>query len=118
MNGTDTLTRGRDAFARRAWPEARDLLSEADAARTLAATDIDLLAMATHMTHGDASFDLWTRAHYEYVRQGEIAPALRCAFWICFGLNFRGDLAQSSGWFSRAQRLASESASTAWSWGT
>jgi DNA-binding CsgD family transcriptional regulator/tetratricopeptide (TPR) repeat protein len=65
--------------------------------------------MATHMTRGEASFDLWTRAHYEYVRLGKIPPALRCAFWIIFGLNFRGDFAQGSGWFARATRLAGDS---------
>jgi DNA-binding CsgD family transcriptional regulator len=109
MTATDLLIQGREAFARNAWPEACVLLSEADVAGTLTPRDIDMLAMSTHMTRGETSVDLWTRAHYEYVRLGETAPALRCAFWICLSLNFRGEFAQSSGWFSRATRLCEES---------
>ena len=31
--------------------------------------------------------------------------AVRCAFWLGFGLLLRGEVAQSSGWLARGERL-------------
>lgn len=91
MNATDALIRGREAFARQAWAEAYASLAAADAETTLAPEDIDRLASSAHLTHVDNSLDLWSRAHYEYLRLGQVGQAVRCAFWLSISQLFRGD---------------------------
>src|SRR5688572_4227430 len=109
MNATDALNRGREAYARKAWAEAYEALSAADAETALAPEDIDRRATAAHLTHLDNSLDLWARAHYEYQRLGQVGPAVRCAFWLSISQLFRGDHAQSNGWLARGERLLTES---------
>jgi DNA-binding NarL/FixJ family response regulator len=109
MNATDALTRGREAYARKAWAEAYTELSAAEAASSLAPEDIDRLAASAHLTHVENSLDIWARAHYEYQRQGQVGPAVRCAFWLSIGHLFRGDHTQSNGWLARGERLLQES---------
>src|SRR5215212_9515320 len=100
---------GREAFARRAWSEAYAALAQADAESALEPDDIERLATAAHLTHLDTSLDLWTRAHYEYLRLGQVGPAVRCAFRLSISQLFRGDHAQSNGWLARGERLLTES---------
>src|SRR5438477_95096 len=46
--------------------------------------------------------------HDAYAAQGDVARAVRCAFWIAFGLLNSGELARGGGWVDRAQRLLDE----------
>lgn len=45
------------------------------------------------------------RAHRDWLRQGEIERAARCAFWQALGLFFRGDQAPALGWVARGRRV-------------
>ena len=100
----DTLERGRDAYARRAWREAHRLLRPATEPE-----DLERLAIAASLVGRDQeSTDTWGRAHQEWMRRRETARAARSAFWLAMGLMHRGDMAQAGGWFARAQRLVEE----------
>jgi DNA-binding CsgD family transcriptional regulator len=100
------LIAGREAFGRGAWGEAYRQLAEADAARTLDAGDLELLASSAYLIGKDRAGDeLWVRAHNEYLRQGAAPRAARCAFWLVLNLIARGELAQASGWLARAHHM-------------
>ena len=45
------------------------------------------------------------RAHQSFLAIGETRAAVRCAFWLGFIALLGGDVAQASGWLSRAERL-------------
>lgn len=99
------LTRGREAFSRRAWREAFDYLSAADQAAPLAAEDVERLATAATLVGRDDGPDFWARAHQEFLNRGDIERAARCAFWVAFLLMTAGKPARGSGWISRGRRL-------------
>jgi DNA-binding CsgD family transcriptional regulator len=102
----DALERGRAAFASRSWAEAFGQLSAADNQSSLEPADLMLLAAAAYLIGREAeSTDLWARAHAEYLRAGDTGRAIRCAFWLGFGLILRGEMATAGGWLSRGQRL-------------
>jgi DNA-binding NarL/FixJ family response regulator len=99
--------RGREAFARQAWTEAYGLLA---AAGEQDVGDLERLAVAAHLTGRDAESALaWERAHVEALRLGDVDRAVRCAFWLAFGLLMRGEVAQSGGWLARGERLVERS---------
>ena len=59
---------GSEAYARRAWSEARAQLADA----AVDAEDLERLAVAAHLVGRDEeSAQAWTRAHGEWVRRGE-----------------------------------------------
>ena len=99
------LEQGREAFTRRAWTAAVELLTAADAADPLAAADLELLATAAFLIGRLDTDELWTRAHQAHVEAGDPARAARCAFWLGYGLVQTGEMARASGWFGRAQRV-------------
>ncbi len=106
MGTAGSLERGREAFAQRAWAEAHDQLSAADADESLATDDLERLAMAAYLIgESDTAVATWERAHQRLLEDGEIARAVRAAFWVAFALLHRGDMAQGGGWLARAQRL-------------
>jgi len=97
---------GRAAFERRAWGVAYSNLSSAERERPLSPDDLNRLATSAHMTGRETeALDLWSRAHNEFVRQGEMTKAARCAIWLGFALRGHGQAALSAGWFGRARRL-------------
>jgi DNA-binding CsgD family transcriptional regulator len=49
--------------------------------------------------------EILARAHQSFLTLGESRAAARCAFWLGFIALLGGDVAQASGWLSRAQRL-------------
>jgi DNA-binding CsgD family transcriptional regulator len=101
--------RGRAAFQRRAWSEAFTHLSAVDHEAPLPPEDLERLAIAASLLGRDAECaDLWSRAHHEFVRKGDSARGARCAISLAFTLRASGQLAQSGGWFARAQRLVDE----------
>jgi DNA-binding NarL/FixJ family response regulator len=102
----DELARARDAYARRAWFEAREAFSHCDEAAGLEAEDLELLTTASLMlARDDDAMAALERAHYRYLERGETLRAVRAASWLCMSLAYRGAVGPASGWFGRAQRL-------------
>jgi DNA-binding NarL/FixJ family response regulator len=100
------LERGRESYATRAWSEAFESLTGADRAAQLGADDLELLARAAYMLgRDDAYVRGLERAHQAHLDAGEVARAVRCAFWIGHNLLFSGERARASGWFARGHRL-------------
>jgi ATP/maltotriose-dependent transcriptional regulator MalT len=96
---------GRKAFAQRAWAEAYERLSQAEA-ETLSADDLLQLATSAYMLgRMDDFLELTERTHHAYLDAAELLAATRCAVYLGINLAIRGDLAHASGWFARAQRL-------------
>ena len=96
---------GRTAFAQRAWSEAYERLSHAEAGG-LSADDLLRLATSAYMLgRMDDFLELTERAHDAYLDDGALLPATRCAVYLGINLAIRGDLAHASGWFGRGQRL-------------
>jgi DNA-binding CsgD family transcriptional regulator len=106
MTAADALERGRKAYDEQAWGDAFDRLSVADGASPLEPGDLERLAMAAYLVGRDEdSLDVWERAHRALLERGEVARAVRCAFWLVFALLHRGEMARGGGWLARAQRL-------------
>jgi len=103
---SDELQRGRAAYARSAWGDADELLSQADRAARLEAADLELLATAAYMLGRDEDHvRVLERAHHEHLSRGDELRATHCACWMGINLSLRGELARASGWFGRAHRL-------------
>lgn len=69
--------------------------------------DLERLAVAAHLCgRDDDSATAWTRAHHACVQRGDVDRAVRCAFWLGFGLMLRGEAARAGGWLGRAGRMA------------
>jgi DNA-binding CsgD family transcriptional regulator len=106
MTTADTVDQGRESFGRQAWADAFAQLSVADRKTPLAPEDLERLATAAYLVGRDAdSTDIWTRAHHQFVRRGDVERAARCAFWLAFVLLNKGDLVRGGGWVARARRL-------------
>jgi hypothetical protein len=102
----DALQVGRDAFRDQAWSTAYDQLLEADEHQPLAADDLVLLGIASHLTgHDQQSLAFSERAHHEFLRIGDPASAVRCAFWLVLSLQFSGETARAGGWLAPGDRI-------------
>jgi ATP/maltotriose-dependent transcriptional regulator MalT len=100
------LMHGREAAQRLEWLDAYTALSLADSSSPLAAQDLELLATAALLLgHVEDGLRALQRAHQLHAEGGDPRRAARCAFWLTFHLGARGDVAQASGWFGRANRL-------------
>jgi len=103
------LESGRAAFDRAAWGESFTLLSAADREHQLTGDDLERLAAAAVLTGRRAESEAaWERAHHEWTRQGDVARAASCAFWLAFRLLNLGELPRGGGWVDRAQRQLDE----------
>jgi DNA-binding NarL/FixJ family response regulator len=106
VQAVDDLERARRAYAASAWMDAFESLSGADRAAALSAGDLELLARAAYMVGRDDDYlAALERAHDLYAAAGDVAPAIRCTWWIGHNLLFRGQAARAAGWFARGQRL-------------
>ena len=106
MGAQGALMRGREAARRLAWAEAHAALLLADQSSSLAAEDLELLATSAYLLgHMEDCLAALQRAEQLYAEGGDPRRAARCAFWLTFHYGSRGDLAQASGWFGRANRL-------------
>ena len=100
------LEQGRESYARRAWRDAYESLSDADQAAPLGAQDLELLATSAYMVGRDNEYlSGLERAHHAYADAGEALRAVRCAFWVGINLARRGEMGRASGWLARSQRL-------------
>jgi DNA-binding CsgD family transcriptional regulator len=106
MRPTNAVTRGREAYQRRAWLDAYDELSAADELTPLEADDLDRRATAACLIGRDeAAAAGFERAHHAFVDRGEVGRAVRCAFWLGLFLVQRGRHAEGGAWLGRAGRL-------------
>ena len=109
MTTDDRIDRGRAAYARKAWAEAFEQLSAADAEAPLALDDLELAGFAAQYAgHWEASVELGVRFHRAAIEAGEIARAARVGFWIGMAFLRRGDVTQGGGWIGRATHLLDE----------
>jgi DNA-binding CsgD family transcriptional regulator len=106
VNGIEALERGRESYAESVWRDAYEWLSLADQAAPLRAEDLTLLATSAYMLGRDDDFvAALERAHHAYLDAGEVAQAVRAAFWVGINLVTRGETSRATGWFGRAHRL-------------
>jgi hypothetical protein len=106
VGGQGALMQGREAAGRLAWADAYTALSVADQSSSLVAEDLELLATAAYLLgRMDDCLRALQRAQQLHAGGGDPRRAARCAFWLTFHYGSRGDLAQASGWFGRANRL-------------
>ncbi|HEX5535304.1 MAG TPA: response regulator transcription factor [Actinomycetales bacterium] len=99
----------REAYERRAWLRARDLLQTADAAESLPPADLEMLATASTLAGFiDNGVEMLARAHQEYVAAEDYEAAARCAWWAGMNLNHRGENARAGAWLARAARTVDE----------
>jgi len=106
MPEAELVSRGREAFARRAWPDAFDSLSLAEEAALLGAAELELLATSAYMLGRDAEHvRALERAHHAHLGAGDTPRAVYCAYWIGHNLMLRGEMGPATGWFGRGQRL-------------
>ena len=104
-----SLSIGRDAYARRAWAEAFDALSQASAAAPLEPDDAERLAWSALLSGGgETAFAAFERLYEIRLAAGEGLRAARAAFWLGMRLMSLGQTARGSGWLARAQRLVDD----------
>ena len=110
MSANDALSRGRTAFDRGAWADARSELAAADARSSLEPDDLDRLATAAYLVGEDeVSAGARARAHAGFLERGDPVRAARSAFWLAFALLDKpANRAQAGGWLARARRLLDE----------
>jgi ATP/maltotriose-dependent transcriptional regulator MalT len=100
------IEQGREAYERKAWRRAYELLLLADRVEPLGGDDLERLATAAYLSgEDDAHVRSLERAHNDHLQTGDRLRAARCAFWAGLMLFLRGETGQGSGWLARAQRL-------------
>jgi DNA-binding CsgD family transcriptional regulator len=106
MARTPEIIQGREAFARRKWREAYAQFSAADRELPLEPADLERFATAAWLVGKDTqTTTLWTRAHHQLIDQGNVERAARLGFWLSLNLLLAGEMARSTGWLARSQRL-------------
>ena len=91
------------------WAEQYRQLAALDAERGLDVDDLDRLATAAYLTgHDDEGFEVWGRGHRQCLHAGDIAHAARFGVRLAQALAFKGDIARSSGWVERTERLLAD----------
>ena len=104
-----TIQSSRTNFARQDWSDVFSSLSAADLEEPLPAEGLERLAVAAHLLGRDAErADAMVRAHHQYLAEGNLPRAARCAFWVALPLMFKGETAQATGWLARGRRLLEE----------
>jgi DNA-binding CsgD family transcriptional regulator len=104
-----TLDQARQSFELRHWGDARAALAAADDAGSLAAADLERLAVSAYLTgHDDQSCDAWARAHRAFRDVDDVDAAVRCGFWMGVALMLRGQEAPAHGWLSRIRSVAAD----------
>lgn len=103
------LDAARADFDSGVWSGAYARFSAVDRDEPLGPGDLEHLAVAAQLVGEDeVSATSWERAHLRLLELGEVARAVRCAFWLASGLFSRGEMARGGGWIGRAQRLLDE----------
>jgi DNA-binding CsgD family transcriptional regulator len=106
MAQAPAIVQGREAFARQQWREAYELLSAADREAPLEPPDLERFATAAYLVGEDAHAAAnWARAHHDLIGQGHVERAARWGFWLSLHMLLAGEMAQTTGWLARSQRL-------------
>ena len=83
-----------------------DTFAAIDEASPLDVEDLERLAEALDLVgRGDDAITVLQRVYAARVAAGDIAAALRDAFWLYRALAFNAEFAQAGGWIARATRL-------------
>jgi DNA-binding CsgD family transcriptional regulator len=99
------LTRGRLAYDRRDWREAYARLRDAQEPE-----DVMRLAVAAQLAgHEEAALESLQCAHNDFLKRGDVEPAVRAAAHLVIALLDLGDAAQAQGWLARARRILQDS---------
>ncbi len=102
----DSLRAGGEAFARRDWETAVELLSAADSAGELGAEDLERLAEAALWAdRHEESFAANQRAYQEHIREGHPRRAAFVGLMLVIHYAVRLELAAAEGWFGKARRI-------------
>jgi DNA-binding CsgD family transcriptional regulator len=100
------LAEGRESYARQAWSEAYESLSEADRSSPLGPVDLELFANSSYMLGREREYqELMERAYGALLEAEDPLAAVRCAFWLGLSLSISGEIGRGNGWFARADRL-------------
>jgi DNA-binding CsgD family transcriptional regulator len=101
------LTRARESHRRQAWAEACAHFATAEATGPLEVDDLARYGEATQLLgRGEEAVRLLQREYRARVEAGDVAGALRSAYWLHETLAMRGEFAYAGGWLARATRLA------------
>ena len=102
----ELLVAGREAFGRRAWPEAFELLERADAQQPLSARDLEDFATAAFFAaKGDRRVEIKERAHQAYLAESEPERAAFFALSAAAEHLLRGRVSIATAWARRAEPL-------------
>jgi class 3 adenylate cyclase len=102
----DPIRAGRDAIARHAWPEAFELLSQADREGQLPGADLEALALtAFFAARVDLQLEIKERAFKAHQAEGNELRAAYLALDIARGYTYAGKPSIASAWIRRAERL-------------
>lgn len=108
---SDVLETAREAYARRAWTQAHELLRRVGETAPLAPEDLERLAVAAYMLGlDDRQLEALARAHRGHLREGNRLGAVRAAFWLVVHLTIRGEVGRATGWLNRARRMVESEA--------
>ena len=102
----DPAEAGREAFRRRAWKEAYDLLSPLEADGGLEAQDLERLALAAMLSgRAERRVSLLERAYAAYQREGNPLRAGHVATLLSHDYQVKLQPSVAAGWLSRATKL-------------
>ena len=105
MGVVDDLVRARETYERGDWAAAFAAWAELDDA-ALTDTDLSGLAMAAYLLgRRDDAVRALQRCFQVRVAAGQLAAAVRCAFWLGMVFSNAAERAVAGGWRARAQRL-------------
>ena len=103
------LEHGRACYDRGAWHAAFEALRLADQATPLDCDDLQRLGVVAYLLGRELDFERYfERLYHVQLEQGHAENAARATFWLGLNLLFRGEVAQSSAWISRGQRLVAQ----------
>ncbi len=101
----DNLHHGRECYVRHLWTEAYQALLSADQISSLAADDLECLAIAAYLIGRNLEFQRCIeRLHRLHVEASDSQSAARCAFWLALSFMFQGRVGQVNAWIARGQR--------------
>ena len=91
------------------WTEVYNQLLKAGKEHPLHPKELEKLALAAYLTGRDTeSFQVLKHAHQSYAELGMTEKAVSCAFWLGLMYMNAGEMAISSGWFARGERLLND----------
>lgn len=105
MSVLDDLRQARDAYERREWVAAYEVLSGLEEVE-LTPDDFVALATAAYMLgRRNDIIQALQRAYQCYLDRDDVRGAARAAYWLILTLWNGGEVAIGNGWLARAQRL-------------